>query len=86
MGKEGHVTQKNHCGILPANTLKWWSPEALVFLSPSYVWPHKVTARGMPTSSHKILTWHQEEHGLQKRSPPSHTTDVVSSPFKAPTS
>lgn len=66
MGKEGHVTQKNHCGILPANTLKWWSPEVLGFLSPAYVWPHKVPARGMPMSSLKISTGRHEEHGQRK--------------------
>lgn len=69
MGKEGHVTQKNHCGILPANTLEERSPEILGFVSPSHVWPchsyDKVPARGMPTS-HKILTWHHEEHGLRE--------------------
>lgn len=84
MGREGCATQKNHCGILRANTPNRWSPEALGFLSPSYLRPHKVTARDKPTSSHKMLAWHHEEREPPKHSSPSHTTNVSSSPFEDP--
>lgn len=84
VGREGRATKKNHCGILRANTPKLWSPGTLGFLSPSYLRPHKVTARGKPMSSHKMLTWYHEEQGPQKHSPPSHAANVFSSPFKAP--
>lgn len=36
-------------------------PETLGFLFPSYLQPHKITARGKPVSSHKMPAWHQEE-------------------------
>lgn len=82
--RKGRATQKTPCGIPCTNALKWWSPETLGFLSPSFLQPQKITARGKPVSSRKMLMWYQEEWEPRQCSAPSGTTNLLSSPFRAP--